>query len=250
MIGAVSMDRCLVLFTKPARPGRVKTRLVGDLTAEQAARLHQAFVEDVTGRLAAARNQGLFDVVVAWALDEGDEIPEGPVPNLRAVRQRGETLGDRLYRALADAGSDHRVVAALGSDHPHLSVDRIVEAFARVEAGLAGDTRAPGDVQPPVVLGPAEDGGYYLIAVAAGELTPELFRDVPWSTGEVLRVTRERCHGAGLPVAELAVGWDVDRPEDLERLARHLADRPGLCRRTRECLSELGLIVERSTPCE
>lgn len=237
MIGAVSTDRCLVLFTKPARPGRVKTRLVGDLTPEEAARIHSAFVADVTRRLAAAREAGRFDVVLAWALDdpedaESGEIPVGPVPGLTGVRQHGATLGDRLYRALADAGRDHRVVAALGSDHPHLPIERIEEAFERIEA--APDAGR----EPPVVVGPAEDGGYYLIAVAARALTPEIFRDVPWSTDRVLAVTRERCRAAGLPVEELETGWDVDHPADLKRLARYLEAHPELCRETHRLLRD------------
>jgi uncharacterized protein len=230
MIGAVPTDRCLVLFTKPARPGRVKTRLVGDLTAAQAAELHEAFVGDVTRRLAGRDD---FDLVLAWALEDGEAVPEAPVPGLLAgMRQEGATLGDRLHHALSTLGKRYRTVAALGSDHPHVPAERVAEAFERVEAGA------------PVVLGPAEDGGYYLVAVDARALTPEPFRDVPWSTGDVLAVTRDRCRAAGLTVEEIETGWDVDRPEDLERLARHLAEHPGLCPRTRDLLASWGRLPE------
>ncbi|HYH47031.1 MAG TPA: DUF2064 domain-containing protein, partial [Thermoanaerobaculia bacterium] len=156
-------DRRLLLFTKPARPGRVKTRLIGDLTPLQAADLHGAFLEDLLERLQG----GSFDLRIAWALDDGDELPGGPVPGLR---QEGAGLGERLFGALSGAAREvaletgHRgAVMALGSDHPTLPLELVHHAFERVEAGAE------------VVLGPAEDGGYYLIALGAGAVAPRLF---------------------------------------------------------------------------
>ena len=172
----MSASRRLLLFTKPAREGRVKTRLIGDLTAAAAAALHAAFLADLLARL----RQGDFDLRLAWALEPGEALPAAPVPG---VRQEGESLGERLYRALAAAAGEAGVtaVAALGSDHPTLPLALVHRAFERVEAGA------------DVVLGPAEDGGYYLIALSAGAVAPRLFAEIAWSTGAVLAETLARC---------------------------------------------------------
>lgn len=222
---------CLVLFTKPARPGRVKTRLVGEsFTAEQAAALHAAFVGDLGERLLAES----FTLRVAWDLDPEDTVPRAPWPDVTSVRQEGDDLGERLFRALTDAGGDHPAVAALGSDHPQLSMVRIHRAFDL----LLG--RGGGDPPPDVVLGPAEDGGYYLVAVRGGEVPEALFRDVPWSTPRVLETTLERCRRAGLEVELLEKDWDVDRPEDVRRLAGELLAGEHRLPRTRDLLQRWG----------
>jgi rSAM/selenodomain-associated transferase 1 len=219
--------RRLLLFTKPAREGRVKTRLIGDLTAAEAAELHAAFLADLLDRLRA----GDFELRLAWALDPDEEVPAGPVPG---VRQEGSDLGERLYRALSSG--DASAVMALGSDHPTLPLSLIHRAFETLETPEAG---------ADVVLGPAEDGGYYLIALRAGAVHPRIFEDIAWSTDRVLPATLERCHELGLAVELLPEASDVDTPEDLRRLAVRMADSDLGCPRTRDLLQSLKLI--RST---
>jgi uncharacterized protein len=209
----VADRRCVLLYTKPSRPGRVKTRLIGALDAQQVAKLHEAFVGDLTERLSG----GSFELRIAWALDPGEVPPESPLP---AFRQEGEGLGERLFRGLTAAAAECRWIAAVGSDHPDLPLARVEEAFARLESGAE------------VVLGPAEDGGYYLIAVAGEALRPALFEKIPWSTAEVLATTLERCRSEALRVELLALGRDVDTPRDLERLSRELATSTEHCPRT------------------
>lgn len=222
----MAVRRRLLLFTKPAVPGRVKTRLHGALTPEQAAELHQAFVDDVLERLAP----GAFELSIAWALAPGEAVPETRWPG---VAQRGRDLGERLFFALAEAARDGAVVAALGSDHPTLPLAVVESAFERVEAGA------------PVVIGPSLDGGYYLIALAPAAVRPELFADIVWSTSEVLATTLERAAALGLPVALLPPGADVDTPEDLEPLAAALAAQPAACPRTRALLIAWGRLAPR-----
>src|SRR6185369_9126892 len=197
--------RHLLLFTKPARPGRVKTRLIGDLTPAQAAELHAAFLDDLLERLRAGR----FEVTLAWALDTDDEVPAGSSPG---IRQRGDDLGDRLYNALSEAAEGGAAVAALGSDHPTLSVALVERAFDLLENGA------------DAVLGPAEDGGYYLIALRAA--------DIAWSTGRVLPATLERIAELGLRLELLPLASDVDTPADLRRLAAAMRDGDLGCPRT------------------
>jgi len=218
---------CLLLFTKPARPGRVKTRLVGEgLSAEQAAALHEAFLSDLRERLAGSPG---FELRLAWALDDGEPVPEGRGPSLV---QRGVDLGERLFRALSEAAREHPLVGAVGSDHPELSRERVDEAFAALTTGA------------DVALGPAHDGGYYLIALRREALSPQLFTGVPWSTGEVLARTLERCAELRLAVALLPTEADVDTPADLARLAAALAEsRASDCPRTRALLQDWGMLA-------
>ena len=232
-------DRCLLLFTKPARPGRVKTRLTrgGDaahppLDAERAARLHAAFLGDLAERLLPAVAAGELRLRLAWSLDGPEPNADRPLPDLAAevetsgaggldlppglavdaVPQRGADLGARLYGALADAAAGHpRGVAAVGSDHPALPLARVRQAFAHLDDGA------------DVVLGPAGDGGYYLVALAAGAVHRRLFADVPWSTAGVLAASVARCRELGLRLELLPPGDDVDEPADLGRLAAALA---------------------------
>lgn len=221
-------SRTLLLFSKPALPGTVKTRLIGALAPEQAAALHSAFVQDLAERLRV----GDFETRVAWALDPDDTVPDGPVPGVSlgfpGSRQQGGDLGERLYRALAAAAAGGGAVAAVGSDHPTLPVERIEEAFARVESGAA------------VVLGPATDGGYYLIALPAAAVQPRLFEAIAWSTGTVLASTLERCAELGLAATLLPFESDVDTAADLRRLAASLMASDRGCPRTRDLLGGWG----------
>lgn len=215
---------CVLLFSKPSIPGRVKTRLLSALSADRAAQLHAAFLGDLCERLAAATT---FSLRLAWALGAGEEPPPSAVP---ALRQRDGDLGGRLFHALCEAALEHPLVAAVGSDYPELTVARVEESFAALAAGAE------------VVLGPALDGGYYLIAVRREALSARLFDDVPWSTDAVLARTLERCAELGLAVRLLAPASDVDTPADLDRLVAALRD-PATprCPRTAGLLAAWGM---------
>jgi len=213
---------CVVVFTKPALPGRVKTRLIGALSADQTAELHQAFLDDLVSRLRPQPHA----VWLAWALEEGEEAPPSDLP---ALRQEGSDLGARLFKALDAASREFTRVAAVGSDHPELPAERVDEAFARLEGGA------------DVVLGPASDGGYYLIAVGRKGLRREVFQGIEWSTESVLASTIANCRSLGLAVALLEPGHDVDTPEDLPRLGAYLTQNPDSCPRTLDLFQLWGL---------
>lgn len=223
--GDRALTRCLLLYTKPAHPGRVKTRLIGELSARQAAEIHAAFLGDLAERLEGGR----FRLKVAWALAPGDEVPRGLVAGAAEdVRQAQGDLGARLYQGLAEAAESFAAVAAVGSDHPELERGTVEEAFRRLEEGA------------DAVFGPTEDGGYYLVGLAAGAVRRELFEGVPWSTGEVLGASLERCRRLGLAVELLGVGRDVDVARDLRHLAARLAGDQAACPRTRALLERWG----------
>jgi rSAM/selenodomain-associated transferase 1 len=215
---------CLVVFTKPARPGFVKTRLVGELTAERAAQLQGAFLEDLLVRMEGAS----FQTRLAWAVDSDEPLPRS---RMEAFRQEGRDLGERLYSGLSRTLAEFDSVAAIGSDHPDLPETVVVEAFEKLGAGK------------DVVLGPASDGGYYLIGVTRDSLQRELFSDVEWSTDRVLEQTLERCRSLGARVETLGSLDDVDTPDDLRRLAGRLALGSGPSSpNTKSLLSEWGMI--------
>ena len=214
--------RCLLLFTKPALPGQVKTRLIGELTPGQAAQLHAAFVEDLVARLSG----GSFHLRLAWALEEGEEPPDWPPGQTQPpLRQQGTDLGERMYRAIAEAGRSAPLVVVFGSDHPTVSLELLEHAFERLAAGV------------PLVLGPALDGGYYLIGMPLSSLHRRLFSDIPWSSGQVLTRTLQRCRELGLAPELLPAAADVDVAEDLRRLIRELAEDDRGCPRTRQLLA-------------
>lgn len=238
---------CLLLFTKPARPGWVKTRLVGARVGERtlgerdAAALHAALLGDVAARLGEVAGEA-YRLRVAWDLAPGETLPPLP-PELAgraavdATRQRGRDLGDRLFRALDAAAREHPVVAAVGSDHPTLSL-------AAVRGALAALAAAEADL----ALGPSLDGGYFLIALRREALSPRLFAEIDWSTERVYAQTNERCRELGLRVVELPAARDVDRGEDVTALAVEVAaaeaaGEPVGCPRTRRVLADWGLLA-------
>jgi len=230
---AVSSERRLLLFTKPARAGRVKTRLVDDLTAKEAAAIHAAFLADLASRLAPEP----FGIIFDWALDPGEPLTEAPIAG---DRQESEELGERLHTTLAVAAAEAPYVTTLGSDHPTLPAELVERAFQLLAAGA------------PVVLGPAEDGGYYLIALAAGRfpggIPRRLFAGVDWSTERVLAQTLDRCREEGVEPVLLPMAADVDTPDDLRRLALRMAGGDLDCPRTRALLASLGLLTSQPTP--
>jgi rSAM/selenodomain-associated transferase 1 len=194
--------RCLVVFSKPAIAGRVKTRLIGDLSADQAAHLHAALLED----LRSALRRAPFACRWAWQIGDREAIPAGD----GAVRQRGADLGERLHHALSEAAREYSRVAVAGSDLPGFSAELAQRAFdALEEADLA--------------IAPAEDGGYSLLALRAAAIAPSLFAGVPWSTPAVARETLARAAALGLRVARLATLPDLDTARDLDALCVRLA---------------------------
>lgn len=236
-----------MLFTKPPRAGFVKTRLVGarveerTLTAADAAELHSALLGDLCERLGEGVERD-YHLRLAWDVVAGDVLPPVPVElshgadAVDATWQRGRDLGERLFRALDEAAREHPVVAAVGSDHPTLSLAAVRAAFAALAAGEAD-----------VGLGPSLDGGYYLVAVRRQALSPRLFAEIDWSTERVLAQTQERCRELGLSVVELPAARDVDRGEDLIALAAEIAAAEAAgeavdCPRTRAVLTEWGLL--------
>ena len=202
----------LLLFARVPEPGRVKTRLAGRLTERGATDLYRAFLEDAARVYLQPSRWGSVLCAEPDPLDS--RIGELFSPEWRRQAQAPGDLGSRL--ASAFEGEFRRgapAAVAVGSDHPALPL-RLVDAVLRELAG--GHSAA---------LVPAEDGGYCAIGLAARAPVAEVFRDIPWSTATVLSETLRRLEAAGLPHCVLETAYDVDLPEDVDRLRRDLAGR-------------------------
>jgi len=186
-------------------PGRVKTRLARVLGTDAATSLYRAFILDLADRLAA------LPYAVTWAVDPPGAPFTTLVPHARCRAQEGSDLGERMARAFADGFMDgDGPVAMIGADIPH------------VPAAVFAETAAALGANADVVLGPAEDGGYYLVGLTAP--APALFTNVAWGTPGVLATTLARAQGAGLRTHLLPPTFDVDEPADVDPVAE-LIDR-------------------------
>ena len=208
----VSALPSLLLFARVPEPGRVKTRLTPRLTAPEAADLYRAFLEDASR---AYLRVDRWQSVLCADPDPGDPRLGAlfPEPWRRQAQSAGD-LGQRLHAAFEGEFSRGAPAAlAVGSDHPALERRRLEEVFD----GFAGGADA--------VLIPAEDGGYCAIGLDARAPLGQVFRDIPWSTDVVFETTVSRLQAAGSRVRVLAPSYDVDRPEDLDRLRLDLESR-------------------------
>ena len=201
----------LLLFARAPEPGRVKTRLAPALSAEGASHLYRAFLTDAA-RL-YSRDPRWRCVVCA---DPGAEDPRlaslFPPPWERKSQGPGD-LGERLRRAFEDAfASGAPAAVAVGGDHPTLPMRVLAEVLSGLDSADA-------------VIVPAEDGGYCAIGLGTRSFSAEVFRDVPWSTADVLATTLHRLRASGRSVRLLPSFYDVDRPEDLDRVRRDLETR-------------------------
>jgi rSAM/selenodomain-associated transferase 1 len=203
----------VAIMAKAPRPGTVKTRLCPPLVAAEAAALYRCFLLD---KIAAVRALANARPVIAYTPDEASAEFAALAPDFALVPQRGPDLGARLHATLAGLLVDgHPGAIAVDSDTPTLPrafLQQAVDCLTRREAD--------------VVLGPTEDGGYYLIGVLAAH--PVLFEAVPWSTSGVLETTLRHATRAALRTVCLPTWFDVDTPDDLRRLERTLDGGPAI----------------------
>jgi rSAM/selenodomain-associated transferase 1 len=205
-------------MAKVPAAGRVKTRLCPPLTPEQAARLARCFLQDRLEQLGGVAGA---TPIVAFTPPELEAELRSLLPGaVRLVAQAGVDLGARLDRVLTDLLAESGAGAiAIDADSPTLPTDYLRQACARLS-----------DATADVVLGPCEDGGYYLIGLRRP--APALFHEMPWSTAAVLDETVARTRQLGLRLALLPPWFDVDRGEDLGRL-RESVDVAGAYRASR-----------------
>ncbi len=200
--------RAVVVMAKQPCPGRSKTRLVPPLSAESAAELAECFLLDA---LDLARSVARSTPLVAVWPPESEHYFERIAGDVGRVAQAGAALDERLDHVLREClEQGYEQVVAINADSPTLPPTTVAAAFDALDRE---------DVD--VVLGPAADGGYYLIGVT--QYHPTLVRGVAMSTPTVLAETRERAAAASVRVALLDEWYDVDEPADLVRLVDELA---------------------------
>ena len=227
MIAHGSGPFAVVVVAKSPRSGHVKTRLCPPLAHSDAASLHGAFLRDTLDRV---RSLAGVDVAVAYTPAEDRPVFEATCAGAMLLPQPEGDLGTRLaaiFETLCARGN--RGVVAIGADTPTLPPAFVQRAFVLLSRH---------DID--VVLGPAHDGGYYLIGLK--ELYPALFRNIPWSTDRVYALTMDRAARAELRVACLPAWHDVDTFADLRRLASDLQTDSATVPHTRAQLGQLGLL--------
>ena len=209
----MSGSSALLVFAKTPKPGKVKTRLLAAVSPEAAAALHAACIVDTLRLIQKMRGCDLF-VFGARGTNYFQKLTKlvGTGKRVRVLPQRGADLGARMENAFRKCFVlGYREVVVIGTDTPWMGANRVRQAFADLRAN-------------DVVIGPAEDGGYYLLGMR--KMVPAIFRGIPWSTGRVLELTLKAIAGTKLRKKLLRPDFDLDRPEDLRRAARMLKTSP------------------------
>ena len=193
-------DRCLLFFIKNPEKGKVKTRLASAIGDKMAAKLYKRFLLEMLFTL----NGGTFIFYLCYS-------PESPLSSLRDwlgdhylyMSQAGEDLGERMKNAFVEALSmNFKRVVLIGSDIPDLPLEFVEEAFTSLQ-------------EKDTVIGPALDGGYYLIGFKKETFSPRVFEGIHWSTESVYEKTLRVLQQEGLTVHTLQPLRDIDTVHDL-----------------------------------
>ena len=208
----VPAKRCaLGIMTKAPVAGKVKTRLTPPLTPEEAAALNSCFLRDVSQAIWNATKQAPACGVGIYTPRNAEAAYKNILPKeFFLLPQRDGEFGQRLVSAAEDLFKvGFETVCLINSDSPTVSPSSFAEAA--IELANPGDR---------IVLGPSEDGGYYLIGLK--KLHRRLFQDIDWSTERVLEQTKAAASEIGVPVHELRPDFDVDDHFTLARLCDEL----------------------------
>jgi rSAM/selenodomain-associated transferase 1 len=231
---SIAPKRCaLGIMTKAPEAGKVKTRLVPPLTAEEAAGLNSCFLRDVAESILAATAQTPAQGIGIYTPLGAEAAYQNILPDdFLLLPQRGHDFGERLILAAADlfmAGFE--TVCLINSDSPTVGASCFMEA--------AKELAKPG---VRIVLGPSYDGGYYLIGLK--QLHRRLFEEIDWSTEHVFNQAMQRAAEIGVDVHKLPTGFDVDDRATLRRLCDELLGEPqspisAIAPNTQKFLSEI-----------
>jgi rSAM/selenodomain-associated transferase 1 len=224
--GGNMSDTALVIMARYPELGKTKTRLAASIGAEETLHLYRAFLIDLAQRFAD------WNCDLYWAYTPANvefaEFLRGlvslDISLWRNFPQHGTGLGDRLLHAFCTTHADHMCkTIVIASDSPHISHALISQAQEALDSA-------------DVVLGPAEDGGYYLIAMRKPH---DVFSGIPMSTQHVLQMTVDKAHQLGLSVHLLEPLFDIDELPDLFRLAHILQEEQALAPATAACLAKI-----------
>jgi rSAM/selenodomain-associated transferase 1 len=203
--------KLLVVVAKEPVPGKVKTRLYPELSPIDAAGLYQCFLHDRIGEISTLTG---IDMAIAYTPEEAEKTFAAlALGNFELFAQRGKHLGERLHNIFLDKfDRGYRAVSIVDSDSPDLPKSVMEASFQLLLSK-----------QAEVVFGPCHDGGYYLVGMRKPH--PELFRNIPWSTENVLSTTLEKARKLGINVKLLTRWSDLDTFEDLLEFYNRYKDR-------------------------
>jgi rSAM/selenodomain-associated transferase 1 len=222
-------DRVLVIMAKAPRPGRVKTRLAASLPVQVVTEFYRCLLDDT---LALARSLSGIEVAIMCPESDVNELAGLAGNGVSVVAQKGEGLDAGLTSVFAHFAEDHqRRTIAFNSDSPHLPSSVLEEAF---------ETLAAHDL----VVGPTNDGGYYLVGAKASH--PALFAPDGMGTSSALERLLSRARALELSVGFAAPFYDIDLADDLTRLAAELRLAPARAPRTAQWLKEWELVTAES----
>jgi len=224
----------LGIMTKAPEPGKVKTRLSPPLTPNEAAALNECFLRDLSMSIDAATEQAPAVGVAVYTPVGKEAAYDNILPRrFKLISQRGESFDERLSAAVADLlAAGFQSVCLINSDSPTVPAANFAEA--------ASELAKPGD---RIVLGPSDDGGYYLIGLK--KLHRRVFAEIDWSTERVFEQTVQRAKEIQVPIHQLPSGYDVDDGTTLRRLTDELvgrSDKDNIAPHSRRFLRE---VIER-----
>jgi rSAM/selenodomain-associated transferase 1 len=203
----------IAIMAKAPFPNKVKTRLTPPLAPPEASRLYYSFLLDKIEQVMSIEEGRPF---LAYTPVSSESFFRSITPpGFSLINQEGKDLGERLAKVSQELFAQGAVkVLLLDSDTPNLPIDHIREGLLRLE-------------KTDVVLGPCEDGGYYLIGMR--KFIPGIFRGIPWSTALVTELTLKKVRELGLTISMLPGWYDVDTEKDLKRLVREIESPPSNC---------------------
>jgi len=196
----------LLVFARLPERGRVKTRLAESIGDDAALAAYETMLRDLLASIGQPSSETEIEILWAPTENANGESLANAFGNLPTAMQTGETLGDRLSMAFSERFFFHATqkIVAIGVDDPSLSRELIDHALALLDSC-------------EWVLGPVEDGGYYLIGCRAAAFDPSIFQNVAWGTDSVFTTTTSKIAEWQSTVAFLPVRWDIDVAADWER---------------------------------
>ncbi|PKM78376.1 MAG: hypothetical protein CVU90_02425 [Firmicutes bacterium HGW-Firmicutes-15] len=204
------MNTAVVIMSKTPVPGYTKTRLISVLSPQECVAFHRACLNDIVKNInvlglpvflyyapAPLEDKSLVD----WQDNSWWELSEELLSNVSMYPQLGKDLGERMYQASLELLSNREAVVFLGSDLPDIPTSVLIQAMEKLDSN-------------DVVIGPAEDGGYYLLGIK--QAYSGLFENISWGSSEVLVETLDRIKRNGLSFALLKIQRDIDTWEDMQ----------------------------------
>jgi hypothetical protein len=228
-----SQSEMVLVFARAPVAGRVKTRLASELDAGRIAELYKCFVEDVLYKL---RQERLPVRLCYHPPESGKMMRQWLGRGIEYQSQQGSDLGEKMSAAFASAfssGADRSIL--IGTDIPDLPGTFFTEGLSAL-------------ANHDAVIGPAVDGGYYLIGFRNNAFRPSIFENIPWGTASVCNLTLTRLHACSASVYQLPQWLDIDSYMDLKALSSSLAGGDTFAPTTAAYLAKNGDVLFRQEP--